>query len=220
LPSSQYHQISKIMDLVITLKPNSILDIGAGFGKYGVLCREYLELWDGRQKYAEFLRRIDCIEAYKNYITPLHQFIYIHVYIEDILKLIDKLDFNYDLVLLIDVLEHFNKAEGELLLNKILSKNNGILISTPKKVSNQKDAFDNAYETHRSQWRKEELLKLENSFFIQDGTSFIGYIGKKEDVKKLKREQLSRAIKKIPAICLLFELANVLLGNIKNLSWA
>jgi hypothetical protein len=124
------------------------------------------------------------------------------------------------LVLLIDVLEHFNKAEGELLLNKILSKNNGILISTPKKVSNQKDAFDNAYETHRSQWRKEELLKLENSFFIQDGTSVIGYIGKKEDVKKLKREQLSRAIKKIPAICLLFELANVLLGNIKNLSWA
>ena len=39
------------MDINIALKPFSILDIGSGFGKYGVLCREYLELWDGRQEY-------------------------------------------------------------------------------------------------------------------------------------------------------------------------
>jgi hypothetical protein len=45
------------MDNIIALKPKSILDIGTEFGKYGVLCREYLELWDGRQKY-EFTRRI------------------------------------------------------------------------------------------------------------------------------------------------------------------
>ena len=71
MPSSQYRQISKIMDLVITLKPNSILDIGAGFGKYGLLCREYLELWDGRQIYSQFLRRIDAVEVFKNYVNPL-----------------------------------------------------------------------------------------------------------------------------------------------------
>ena len=175
------------MDLVITLKPNSILDIGAGFGKYGVLCREYLELWDGRQKYAEFLRRIDCIEAYKNYITPLHQFIYNHVYIEDVLKLIDKLDFNYDLVLLIDVLEHFNKAEGELLVKKILSKNNGILISTPKKVSNQKDAFDNAYETHRSQWRKRRTIKIGKFIFYTGWYKFYWLYWEKRRCKKVKK---------------------------------
>lgn len=188
------------MDLVITLNPNSVLDIGVGFGKYGVLCREYLELWDGRQKYSEFLRRIDGIEAFEDYITPLHNFVYNHVHIGDVLKLVDKLNFNYDLVLLIDILEHFNKFEGELFLNKLLTKNKGILISTPKKIGNQKDAFGNIYETHKSQWRKQELSRQGSPFFVRDDTSFIVYIGKKEDVKRLKRKSLLRYIKKIPVM--------------------
>ncbi|HII30270.1 TPA: glycosyltransferase family 1 protein, partial [Candidatus Woesearchaeota archaeon] len=83
MPSSSHYQISKIMNLVVKLNPSSILDVGVGFGKYGVLCREYLELGDGREEYDKFLRRIDGIEAFKNYITPLHRFIYDHIYIGD-----------------------------------------------------------------------------------------------------------------------------------------
>lgn len=44
LPSSQYYHISKILELIIAIDPSSVLDVGTGFGKYGVLCREYLEL--------------------------------------------------------------------------------------------------------------------------------------------------------------------------------
>jgi hypothetical protein len=51
-----------------------------GFGKYGVLCREYLELWDGRENYHEFKRRIDGVEAYDKYITPIHKFVYNNMY--------------------------------------------------------------------------------------------------------------------------------------------
>ena len=87
MPSSQYYHISKIMEMIISLNPNSILDIGSGYGKFGVLCREYLELWDGRQKY-EFRRRIDCVEVYKDYITPLHNYIYNNIYNKNILELV------------------------------------------------------------------------------------------------------------------------------------
>lgn len=61
------------MDLVTIMDPRSVLDIGTGFGKYGILCREYLELWDGRQQYSDFKRRIDGVEAYSPYnsTTPL-----------------------------------------------------------------------------------------------------------------------------------------------------
>jgi hypothetical protein len=38
------------MDLIISVKPFSFLDVGSDFGKYGILCREYLELWDGRER--------------------------------------------------------------------------------------------------------------------------------------------------------------------------
>ena len=113
------------MALIVYLKPTSVLDIGVGFGKYGVLCREYLELWDGRGNYSEFLRRIDGVEAFKKYITPLHKFVYNRLYDDDIMNIIDKIDFRYDLVLLIDVLEHFNIEQGNLLLSKILQNNKG-----------------------------------------------------------------------------------------------
>ena len=196
MPSSQHYHISKIMDLVIGLKPNSVLDIGAGFGKYGILCREYLELWDGRQVYDKFTRRIDAIEAFEEYITPVHKFVYNHVYVNDVLTIIDQLDFSYDLVLLIDVLEHFDKDKGALLIKKILARNGGVIISTPKRVSNQIDAFGNEYEIHRSQWTQKELSLFDASLFLKDDVSFICYVGK--DVEKLKEnlERMGDAIKK------------------------
>lgn len=180
MPSSQYYHISKIMEVIIASKPESILDVGTGFGKYGVLCREYLDLWDGRQKY-EFSRRIDGVEAFQNYITPLHKFVYNNIYNEDILHLNDKLELKYDIVLLIDVLEHFEKQQGRYLLDKLLDKNIGIIISTPKKPSPQKDAFGNIYETHRSSWSVKDLKSLGYSFFINDGISVICYITRYED---------------------------------------
>jgi SAM-dependent methyltransferase len=188
------------MDLVVNLNPSSVLDIGTGFGKYGLLCREYLELWDGRENYSHFLRRIDGVEAFENYITPVHEFVYNHVYVRDILKLMNELNFSYDLILLVDVLEHFNKPEGNMLLKKILTNNKGALISTPKNPSNQKDAFKNIYEAHRARWTKQELSNLASSFFISDGTHLIAYIGRKESVKKLRRKLILRRVKKIPAM--------------------
>jgi hypothetical protein len=205
------------MDLIVNINPNSVLDIGTGFGKYGLLCREYLELWDGRQNYDKFLRRIDGVEAFESYITPLHKFVYDNLYTRDISKLADNLDFSYDLVLLIDVLEHFDKAEGRSLLTKILARNKGVLISTPKYPSNQKDAFNNIYEIHRARWTKQEISRLYSNtayddndddtdssnginaaFFLRDKTHLITYIGRRENINKLKRRLLLRQIKKVP----------------------
>src|ERR671921_274943 len=187
MPSSQYYHISKIMEMIISLKPNSVLDIGSGYGKFGVLCREYLELWDGRQKY-EFEKRIDCVEVFEEYITPLHRYVYNNVYNKNILDLVSSLDYKYDLILLIDVLEHFEKKEGSDLLKTLLENNKGILISTPKKPSPQKDAFGNIYETHRSQWTNNDLLSLGECHFIDDNISLICDASKsKESILKFKK---------------------------------
>lgn len=184
------------MDIVIALKPFSVLDVGSGFGKYGVLCREYLELWDGRQEY-NFLRRIDGVEVFENYITPLHKFIYNNIYTENIIDVVKKLDYTYDLVLLIDVLEHFSKEEGVWLLNNLLSKNKGILIGTPKRPSAQKAVFENVFETHKSVWKKIELTSFGKYFFIPDNVSSIVYITKEEQLLnnlqiRLKALKMSR----------------------------
>lgn len=194
MPSSQYYHISKLMEMIISLDPKSVLDMGSGFGKFGVLCREYLELWDGRQKY-EFDRRIDCVEVFQKYITPLHKYVYNNIYNENILDVTPKLDFSYDLILLIDVLEHFEKKDGVLLLKTLLHNHGCVLVSTPKIPTPQQDAFGNVYETHRSAWSKEELASLGFSAFASDDVSLICLLSSnknkvdmlKESIKILKK---------------------------------
>lgn len=187
MPSSHHGQVSKILDIILTLNPQSVLDVGVGFGKYGFLCREYLELWDGREEYKNFLRRIDGIEAFPEYLTPVHDFVYSNIYIGDAVKLINHSEVHYDLVLLIDVLEHFTKEQGEELIKEILTSNKGVLISIPKDIGIQEDAFKNVYETHRANWSKKELSNFGNHYFQYDDANNIVYIGLKEEVNKLKR---------------------------------
>ncbi len=177
------------MDLVIHLNPTSVLDIGVGFGKYGVLCREYLELWDERGEYTNFTHRIDGIEAFPEYLTPIHQTVYNQVYIGNASQIIQDLPLSYDLVLLIDVLEHFEKQEGEQLVKNLLRKNQSILISVPKNIGNQGDVFHNPYEIHRSKWRIPEILELANtpvSFILPDLRSNIVFISNQSEHSKLK----------------------------------
>ena len=141
-----------------------------------------------KRVYDKFTRRIDAVEAFEEYITPVHKFVYNKVYVEDVFNIIDNLELNYDLVLLIDVLEHFDKEKGALLVRKILTGNGGIIISTPKKFINQINAFANEYEMHRSQWEQAELSLFGSSLFLKDDVSHICYVGKKEVVHRLKAD--------------------------------
>jgi len=42
MPTSHPFQLDDIVQFIIETAPQSILDIGVGFGKYGVFAREYL----------------------------------------------------------------------------------------------------------------------------------------------------------------------------------
>ncbi len=202
MPTSQHQQISTIVDLIILLNPQSVLDVGVGFGKYGVLCREYLELWDGREEYHRFRRRIDGIEIFPDYLTPLHTFIYNTMYTGDAQTVIDKLREKYDLVLLIDVLEHLPKQEGRLLIKKLLSKHRGVIISTPKDIGDQQEVFENAHEAHLSQWSRREFAQFGPAFFAPDPQSHVVYIGQEaEDLQRQRRlAHLKQWVKQIPGV--------------------
>lgn len=48
MPSSRRQNITELMSLIVQLNPSEVLDLGAGTGKYGFQCREYLDVWAGR----------------------------------------------------------------------------------------------------------------------------------------------------------------------------
>lgn len=200
MPTSRHEQITKIVHTLIALKPSSVLDVGVGFGKYGVLAREYLEMWDGDMRYDrhEWKCTIDGVEVCESYITPLHKYVYDRIFVGDIRDVIHRLDTQYDLVLAIDVLEHFEVADGIALIDGLLNRSCGILVCVPKRFYKQGPIFGNPFETHRAQWDKKDFCKHWPCVFIADQNKNIVLVG--ECVVALwrsyQRDQLRNWIRK------------------------
>lgn len=192
MPTSNISQVVKIMKLIQLANPLSILDIGVGFGKYGFLSREYLDLWDGGDSYKTWRRRIDGIEIFSDYITPVHHFIYNEIYIGNALELLPNIPQKYDLILLIDVIEHFTFEEGMNLLSLASACAKSILISTPKNMGAQGSVFGNTYETHKFQWKKSHFNGFRQNYLIRDRESIIICLG--ELATKLNASRLNRIV--------------------------
>ncbi|MGN8648363.1 glycosyltransferase [Gracilibacillus sp. HCP3S3_G5_1] len=152
MPTSWIQAIPEIMEEVERFKPNSILDIGIGFGKYGVLLRESLELPYERYSKSDWKVRLDGVEAFTNYKNPIHEHVYDKVYYRNVTECIDRLP-DYDVVLLVDVLEHFDKEEGKEILKRIMKHTKkALIISTPLYPDVQGEYLSNKYEEHKSRW--------------------------------------------------------------------
>jgi hypothetical protein len=177
MPSSHFFQLNEIMELICLSDPKSLLDIGVGFGKFGFLAREYLELWDGWKNYHARKRRIDGIEIFKDYLTPVHDFIYDHVYVGNALELVPNLEIKYDLIILIDVLEHFVYKEAIELLNICRQKSKNILISVPKNCLGQGAVFGNPFEEHKTQFKEEDFRQFGEVYILDNQYSIICYLG-------------------------------------------
>lgn len=185
MPSSHCYQINEIVELILLTNPKNVLDIGVGFGKYGFLAREYLELWNGREKYNDWQRHIDGIESFKDYITPVHKFIYNNIYIGNAKDIIPNLKTKYDLALLIDIIEHSDHENGMRLVKDSLKVSRNILISTPKNIGVQKDFFCNPNEDHIFQFKKKHFAQFKKKFFVPNKDSLLCFIG--EDAPKIKK---------------------------------
>jgi len=145
MPSSDPVTIPKILQLVAILNPRSILDVGAGNGRYGFLFRETLDWNYGRFENPQV--RIDAVEIEPSYISPVHHHVYDNIYIGDWLSL--KLEIKYDLIFMGDVLEHFEEWRVALFKAKVNAK--CVIVVAPNWQGSiaQGPWFGNEHETHR-----------------------------------------------------------------------
>lgn len=157
MPTSRPSHLTWLANKIIELQPKSILDIGIGFGGKGLMFREYTDIWNERYNRTDWQTRIDGVEIYEEYITDIHRNIYNNIYIGNIIELISKIKRNYDLIYIGDVIEHINKDEGKKLLIKLRLKTKKLIVVTPIKVSKQGKVCGNIYETHISQWSREDF---------------------------------------------------------------
>ena len=151
MPTSFPDPITTVVKALEALAPASVLDIGCGFGKYGLLCREYLDVWWLRYRRQDWRVRIDAVEAFEAYLTPVHWYVYNEIYIGDVRELVEELP-SYNLVLMMDVIEHLEKEEGMELLESLKKKCGNILLSTPAIPITARSGLGNPYQEHKSFW--------------------------------------------------------------------
>lgn len=155
MPSSYIDNVPQIIKLIQQVDPKSVLDVGVGYGKYGYLIREYVDDWRG-------MTQIHGIEIHKPY-QP-----------EDKSKAYDLITYGdfrdcqlpwdiYDLILLIDVLEHFTKDDAAKVLAKARRYGRKVLVATPQGFYPQGERNGNPHEEHKSGWQAEELPGMDFS---------------------------------------------------------
>lgn len=163
MPTSDFHQISDVLHVVEQIRPRTVLDIGVGFGKWGMLCREILEVYQGRYHRADWAVRLDGIEIYEPYRNALWEFAYDQVYIGDVRKVIASLG-RYDLILCCDVIEHLSQADGRALLEQLLTLATYVIVTSPLGFHPQGAHFDNLSETHLSGWTQTSFAGLPHRY--------------------------------------------------------
>jgi len=167
MPSSTPEILTPVMKEIIKTQPQTMLDIGIGFGKYGFLAREYLESWNDRTFPKDWKLKIHGIEIFEPYVKelPWQKTVYDIIYTGDAFSLIQTVGY-YDLITAGDVVEHLEKEKGIFLIKECLKRiNKCAIFSIPMgNWMNNVVIAGNEAENHRAIWEKEDLLKIGKEF--------------------------------------------------------
>jgi hypothetical protein len=144
MPTSDYHAVSSIMGEIQRLSPASVLELGVGFGKFGVLCREILDARFGRCRRDQWQTLIHGWEIWREYDNPCWD-----VYDQVVRANFANAPFTeFDLVLMIDSLEHLSPDSGRSLLRDLVKHNRHVIVSVPNGRMDQGETYGNAAEAH------------------------------------------------------------------------
>ena len=133
-------------NIIATVKPELIFDIGAGAGKYGKLVREIERLCNIKKK-------TTAVEIDESYISSFGlREIYDEVLCLDASQLIYKSKIiGGDMCILGDFIEHLPKSDGVNLLNYLLYRFKIVIVVVPVDMY-QEEWMGHAQEEHISLW--------------------------------------------------------------------
>lgn len=145
MPISASSVLPYIIREALQIQPKKVLDVGIGNGIYGALIYNYATVMLNE---IPELHGIEPWEGYRNPMWDLY-----HIYSCSLQEF--DTDHRYDLILVMDVIEHMELAEGAEQIEKLqgmLSPGGVLVVSTPAVFIEQGAYGGNEYETHRSLW--------------------------------------------------------------------
>jgi 2-polyprenyl-3-methyl-5-hydroxy-6-metoxy-1,4-benzoquinol methylase len=98
------------------------------------------------------------IEIYRKYISTLQKYLYDQILIGDVFDTLPALG-NFDVALLGDIIEHFEKEDGHRLLAELFKHTKNIVVSTPYGYKAQPRIGGNSNEEHKSGWTMKDFKR-------------------------------------------------------------
>jgi len=158
MPYSDQRLDKRVISIVKSVKPKTVLDVGPGAGKYSKLIKgvdpsisiEAVEI--DRQYVKDFKLR----ELYdKIHITSIQQFIE------------TQHDNSYDLIIFGDVIEHLKKSEGVDVLNFFVYRSKHIIVQWPHGYV-QNTWEGHVHENHIAVWGKSDFANFDFKWYQKD----------------------------------------------------
>jgi 2-polyprenyl-3-methyl-5-hydroxy-6-metoxy-1,4-benzoquinol methylase len=158
MPTGSINSINHIVSMVHQVPHDRILDIGCGYGKYGLLLREYLN---------EKPITLDALEATKDYVKDFRWLncIYDNIINVDATLLTEEFYNNYNVVMINDVIEHIEKDKALALLKRIKGY---VVIATPS-VFFKQSVEGKPFEDHLSFWERKDFEGREEVYYEDKG---------------------------------------------------
>ena len=140
-----------ISNHIAALEPKTVLDVGAGMGKYGDIVRAVrgqASVIDAVEPTPEYASKYKLHEKYRN------------VFVNDIVSFTkSNMTHKYDLCIMGDVLEHLFLHEAISVLDALAYKCKYMMVIWPTDLP-QDHEFDNVYEMHKSNFKLADLTRF------------------------------------------------------------
>lgn len=155
MPESANEHLDWLKQFIQTNLPASILDVGMGRGNYGWFLRNevgYQGTLTGIEIWEPYLSD-DFAGGNKTYYNDI-----ILADVRDALR-DDRICFT-EMTFAFDIIEHFERHEGINILRNLQGRCNDLLVCVPIVHYEQGALYGNPHETHRCQWKIEEMIAL------------------------------------------------------------
>jgi SAM-dependent methyltransferase len=170
MPLSIWDGMEDCLRAIVRARPRSVLDVGIGFGLWGHLLRQYLDVWSGRIYPAQWTTRIDGIEIDPRRIQAHARLLYSQIHVGDMRELVPALTAatTYDVILFGDVLEHLEKPDALAVLDAAVARAGRLVVLRIPIGDGWRREGREPPDHHRSQWIPDDFAPYHASVRLYD----------------------------------------------------
>jgi hypothetical protein len=162
VPLSIWLGMEDCLQAIVARRPSAVLDAGIGFGLWGALLRQYLDVWSGRIQPEQWATRIDGIEIDEKRVQAHARHLYTEILVGDIREVLPvrAAEQRYDVILFGDVLEHLPKADALALLDTAVDLAlQQVVVRIPLGDGWRREGREEP-DHHRSRWYADDFVRV------------------------------------------------------------